>query len=983
MFPIETTVDENRHNPSGPQIRHQQNTTRLVAVPLIPGLPKHGRTEVSKTISSLSNPPVSSIPIPSGPQQSATQQDTNGNTLSVAQDYPSGPFAGKQGVIQPKDQVLDVYARSYVPVGLRAVNQEAPGDIAITETKHKINHEAYVSKFAGRDFLTHEPAPLDIELNNSLPPATELNQHSYPRYFAALLERDCIAKQQENEQYALYAVSLQAIPMPDQSCLWALSIPGLREDSPLVEMGDILHIRQLWVDWAGHPIQVSVPHRDDYGHGLSSKFWTGKQYNASVYSVSRVNETVYLRIDGLEHLTPYYQSVLPMVVNVVHPLKESVLQAQRRALLSTGRSLEQSSPGLEGVPVDLDGFPESSLGIGTWNARYNSSTAPRNDWTRRMLFPVKSDGRLQTKLRSVPHRALFDHAINYEQAHAVKSVCANDYGTLPYLISGPPGTGKTKTLVETAMQLLSTTDVNHMLICAPSEAAADTLAMRLKQYLAPKQLLRLNRPNRAENEVPRELLQYCYIQDDMFYLPPFQALLSFSVVVTSCRDAAILAEARLTNADLWTMERELVSALHPEDEPPTPSFHWGALLLDEAAQATEVDVLPAVSVIRPPSACPPDQTEPLLVMAGDEHQLGSRTASHDPAFSTSLFARLFARPLYADHPLSRSNVKPSSAPPVLKKSMLPILYPPFTNLIRNYRSHPAILSIPSSLFYNETLIPEAALSSSPLQTSSVWHGRNWPVLYIPHTGPDEIERDNGGWYNISEARLACSLAEQLVLEYGAQQSDICIMSPFAAQVKLLRATIRSQQYAGGTGLWDVNIGPVEAFQGLEKRVVIICTTRTRQRFVEDDVKRGMGLLQQKRKMNVALTRAKEALFVIGSPEVMGQDKHWRMWMAFCERNGLVDDRMGVWKNREEFKGGKIGVLERALIAKEEEPKGKQWPALGAAAADYDIDGEEYEAWTESLRKALDEQADDEEYEAEDDADETPTPEVLDHRTAEH
>ena len=72
-------------------------------------------------------------------------------------------------------------------------------------------------------------------------------------------------------------------------------------------------------------------------------------------------------------------------------------------------------------------------------------------------------------------------------------------GVLPYLISGPPGTGKTKTLVETAMQLLNTT-IYHVLICAPSEAAADTLTLLLKQYLNAKQMLRLNRPGRADNE---------------------------------------------------------------------------------------------------------------------------------------------------------------------------------------------------------------------------------------------------------------------------------------------------------------------------------------------------------------------------------------------------------------------------------------------------------------------------------------------------
>ncbi|KAF1945308.1 P-loop containing nucleoside triphosphate hydrolase protein [Clathrospora elynae] len=551
-----------------------------------------------------------------------------------------------------------------------------------------------------------------------------------------------------------------------------------------------------------------------------------------------------------------------MAVNVLFPRKHALVGGQRRALsrLASKR------------PV----------------------SAPQNDWIRRMLFPTEADGYQQTKLRSVPHRDLFDRDINYEQAHAVNDVCVNVYGTLPYLISGPPGTGKTKTLVETAMQLLNTTNVAHVLICAPSEAAADMLALRLKQHLNTKQLLRLNRPGRADNEVAPELLQYCYIENDMFYLPPFKKLMAFNIVVTSCRDAAILADARLTNNELWTIQQNMASAFQPEDAAPTLSLHWGALLIDEAAQATEIDILPAISVVCPPSAYPTNLPQPRFAMAGDENQLGPRTASRDPQFSTSLFARLFDRPLYAEHTLSRSKTKPFSRPPVMKKSMLPITYPPFTLLIRNYRSHPAILSVPSSLFYSDTLIPEAVAPQTLLQTSSLWRGRKWPVLFLPHTGIDEIERDGGGWYNISEAHIACNLAQSLVYESRVQQSDVCIMSPFAAQVKLLRGLIRSNHYGSGAGLWDVNIGPVEAFQGLEKRVVVLCTTRTREKFLDRDRERGVGVVGERRKMNVALTRAKEGLFVIGCPAVLGRDREWAAWMKFCWRNGLVGDEKRGW-----------------------------------------------------------------------------------------
>ena len=83
----------------------------------------------------------------------------------------------------------------------------------------------------------------------------------------------------------------------------------------------------------------------------------------------------------------------------------------------------------------------------------------------------------------------------------------------------------------------------------------------------------------------------------MFSLPPFKDLMAFDVVVASCQDASILAEARMTNNDLWTMQKAMISAFNPREEMPTPPLHWTALLIDEAAQATELDVLPSRSVV--------------------------------------------------------------------------------------------------------------------------------------------------------------------------------------------------------------------------------------------------------------------------------------------------------------------------------------------------------------------------------------------------
>lgn len=860
----------------------------------------------------------------------------------------------------------NVYAAPFIPSRLRQINQQ-PGVVVDSPLRHFIDYPRYISSFAGLSYLPDRPYVQPQQWFAQAGSIQGPSANRYLDYFAAIWRTEIEAIERENGRFSLYKVLSHRVLSAEGQQLLSISIPGLREDSPLIELGDTLELRQVLLDKFTDMMQPPSNSSRPVQYG-----WTGIIYNGVVYGIHRAEELVYIRIQGLEDL--WAQATHSQVfVNVVFPLKKRTIHACRDALMYTDHMLkpvvQEELQLLDGsFGSDLGGAsPASPLRVNQNGGRNLPDQRPNgspNDWIRRMLFPIDSDARLQKKLRTVPQRALFDPQVNYEQAQAVDSVCTGDYGTLPYLISGPPGTGKTKTLVEIAMQLLNSQIVNHILICAPSEAAADTLAIRLKTYLNVTQLLRLNGPWRADNEVPGELMPYCYIENDMFHIPPFKKLMAFNAVVTSCRDAAILADARLSNVDLWTIEKNMLSALHPEDPEPQPTLHWGALLLDEAAQATEPDALPAISVVCPPTEYSRSLPQPRLVMAGDENQLGPRTASRDPLFSTSLFARLFDRSFYKDHPLSRSKVKPSVGPPVLKKSMLPIWFPPFTNLIRNYRSHPAILSVPSLLFYHDTLLPEALVQSTPLQNCSVWCGRKWPVLFVPHSGLDEIERDGGGWYNILEASLACSFVETLITEGGAAQADICIMSPFAAQVKRLRSLIRSSKYGNGSGYWGVNIGPLEAFQGLEKRIVIICTTRTRRRFLEEDEKRGLGIVRQPRKMNVALTRAKEALIVVGDPDVLVEDEHWKEWLSFCWRNGLVWESERTWPSKgETFHEGKIGVLEKALLVKEDKKEhgNGRIKTLGASTAElqYGIDGD-YEAWLEVLREAIEDQENDNE-----------------------
>lgn len=364
------------------------------------------------------------------------------------------------------------------------------------------------------------------------------------------------------------------------------------------------------------------------------------------------------------------------------------------------------------------------------------------------------------------------------------------------------------------------------------------------------------------------------------------------IVITTARDSEILRRARLTNADLFRHEVDIFSAYHPRVSCPKVQLHWDVLIMDEAAQATELEALLPLLVVAPPFLRKHTAKDPHVVMVGDRHQLGPRTASKRPELQTSLFERLLDLPLYSDHPLARAKQHGGHVPR-LTSDMLPIIRPPFTDLIRNYRSHPAILAIPSSLFYHDTLEPHAENTEALLAWPG-FEGCDLPVLFHENRGKDEIEQDGGGWFNLEEAEIAIDHAESFV-HHGVRPHEICVMSPFRAQVKVLRDKARARQ---GRHMAGVNIGPLEAYQGLEFRVAIVCTTRSRHRFIDSDRARGLGVIHESKRFNVALTRAKQAMIVIGNPNVLDEDENWAAFMAFCQRNGAWSGTHDhVWQSK--------------------------------------------------------------------------------------
>jgi len=137
------------------------------------------------------------------------------------------------------------------------------------------------------------------------------------------------------------------------------------------------------------------------------------------------------------------------------------------------------------------------------------------------------------------------------------------------------------------------------------------------------------------------------------------------------------------------------------------------------------------------------------------------------------------------------------------------------------------------------------------------------------------------------------------------QQDVCVMSPFRKNVVLIRRRLRNLHF------YNVDVRPCDEFQGLEKRLVVLCTTRSRRELADRDRAAGRGLFGQPNRLTVCQTRARQGLVVIGNPDLLVQDPDWVPYLQYYKRNGLV--RGGTVHLAMVPDGGTLSELERNLV----------------------------------------------------------------------
>lgn len=179
-----------------------------------------------------------------------------------------------------------------------------------------------------------------------------------------------------------------------------------------------------------------------------------------------------------------------------------------------------------------------------------------------------------------------------------------------------------------------------------------------------------------------------------------------------------------------------------------------------------------------------------------------------------------------------------------------------TQLLDNFRSHPAILQFSNVLFYNSKL--RAKLQEPEKSFGTRWNllvNRKFPVLFHCNKSPSQVARGGTSSFNDGEVALVRFYVDSLLkVGVGGQavtQEDIGVVSPYKAQLNKLRQELNHVR--------NVEIGTAEYYQGREKKIIIISTVKSRN---------NVGFLKSEKRLNVCITRAKSLLILVGNADTL-------------------------------------------------------------------------------------------------------------------
>ncbi|NWX67953.1 ZGRF1 protein, partial [Alca torda] len=257
------------------------------------------------------------------------------------------------------------------------------------------------------------------------------------------------------------------------------------------------------------------------------------------------------------------------------------------------------------------------------------------------------------------------------------------------------------------------------------------------------------------------------------------------------------------------------------------TLKFPVVMLDECSQMTEpASLLPIARF----------QCEK-LVLVGDPKQLPPTVQGSESVHEQGLEQTLFDRLCLMGHQ------------PILLRTQ--------------YRCHPAISAIANELFYEGHLID--GVSEKDRRPLLDW----LPTLcFYSVNGVEQMERDNS-FYNMAEVHFTVKLLQALIAS-GMEGSAVGVITLYKSQMCKIQ-NLLSGVHSEAFGVKAVQVSTVDAFQGAEKEIVVLSCVRTRQ----------VGFIDSEKRMNVALTRAKRHLLIVGNLACLSKNRLWGRVIHHC------------------------------------------------------------------------------------------------------
>ena len=469
-----------------------------------------------------------------------------------------------------------------------------------------------------------------------------------------------------------------------------------------------------------------------------------------------------------------------------------------------------------------------------------------------------------------------DDSLNQFQKNAIaKSLNTKNF----FLIHGPFGTGKTKTLVELITQEVKRK--SKVLATAESNAAVDNLVERLAKN-EKLNITRLGHPQKVSKEIRQQTLS-CKMQKHQMYgkIRKSQRKLDNAFKeLRNCKKPTNRKRGGLTDSELITRAKRNQGTTTSSAKEVKSMARWiqlssridgllkeirnrekaivadivkrsdvilttnsSAALEEISSVKFDVAIIDEASQTTIPSILIPIAKAKRFILAGDHKQLPPTVLSESAKeLELTMFERLIEK--YPD-----------------KKQLLNV----------QFRMNRMLMDFPNEVFYNNELICDESVSDISIGAVRKTLDIDSPLLFIDTSrhsrNTERKQKYSRSYINPLESKIASGIVDDY-LEMGFEEKDIGIISPYADQVGYIKKWV------------DVDVKTVDGFQGREKEIIVISTVRSNKWG-------NIGFLRDLRRLNVAITRAKRKLIIIGNSQTLMHDETYKRLVEFCSDNDLV------------------------------------------------------------------------------------------------